>query len=278
MLDVRFFKNPRFSAASATITLTFAASFGATFLMTQYFQFLLGYSPLKAGVMITPVAVGMMVASPFAPGRVNRFGTKRVVVLGLTLVAISTGCSGSDTIMSSLLGGMLTRLGMGLGFGFTTAPVTESIMGSLPPSRAGIGSAVNDTTRQTGGAIGVAVLGTIFAARYHANIGKLLFLPPADRASARESIGTSLGTAKQLGGPSAQQLLRVAHNAFLSSLRLTYAVAVCVVVLAIGVAWRFLPARAAATVHIAPYDRSPANPPDSDVLEGLEIGIENIAD
>jgi len=278
MLDVRFFKNPRFSAASATITLTFAASFGATFLMTQYFQFLLGYSPLKAGIMITPVAVGMMVASPFAPGRVNRFGTKRVVVFGLVLVAISTGCSGSDTIMSSFVGGILTRLGMGLGFGFTTAPVTESIMGSLPPSRAGIGSAVNDTTRQTGGAIGVAVMGTIFAARYHASIGRLLFVPPESRATARESIGTSLGTASHLGGRSGQELVRAAHTAFLSSLRVTYAVAVVMVSCAIAVAWRFLPAQAPTYPGVAPYDSGAGTSPDADVLEGLEIGIENISD
>jgi len=278
MLDVRFFKNPRFSAASATITLTFAASFGATFLMTQYFQFLLGYSPLKAGIMITPVAVGMMVASPFAPGRVNRFGTKRVVVFGLVLVAISTGCSGSDTIMSSFVGGILTRLGMGLGFGFTTAPVTESIMGSLPPSRAGIGSAVNDTTRQTGGAIGVAVMGTIFAARYHASIGRLLFVPLESRATARESIGTSLGTASHLGGQTGQELVRAAHTAFLSSLRVTYAVAVVMVSCAIAVAWRFLPAQAPTYPGAAPYDSSAGTPPDADVLEGLEIGIENISD
>ncbi|MFI5042403.1 MAG: MFS transporter [Acidimicrobiales bacterium] len=278
MLDVRFFKNPRFSAASATITLTFAASFGATFLMTQYFQFLLGYSPLKAGIMITPVAVGMMLGSPFAPGRVNRFGTKRVVMFGLMLVAISTGCSGSDTIMSSFTLGLLTRFGMGLGFGFTTAPVTESIMGSLPPSRAGIGSAVNDTTRQTGGAIGVAVMGTIFAARYHAEIGKLLFVPSASRAAARESIGTSLDAARKIGGPTGQQLVRAAHTAFLSSMRITYAVAVLMVGGAIVVAWRFLPAQAPSYAHVAPYDSGPAEPPDSDLLEGLEIGIENISD
>jgi EmrB/QacA subfamily drug resistance transporter len=276
MLDVRFFKNPRFSAASATITLTFAASFGATFLMTQYFQFLLGYSPLKAGIMITPVAVGMMVASPFAPGRVNRFGTKRVVMFGLLLVAISTACSGSDVIMSSFVGGMLTRLGMGLGFGFTTAPVTESIMGSLPPSRAGIGSAVNDTTRQTGGAIGVAVMGTIFAARYHAEIGKLLFVPAGSRATARESIGTSLASAAHIGGTGGQELIRAAHSAFLSSMRVTYAVAVLMIFGAIGVAWRYLPAEAPTYAPPAPYDSNGAA--DSDHLEALEIAIENIVD
>ena len=270
MLDLRFFKNPRFSAASATITLTFAASFGATFLMTQYFQFLLGYSPLKAGLMITPVAVGMIVGSPFAPGVVNRFGTKRVVMFGLTLIAVSTACSGSDAIMSSFGGGMLTRLLMGIGFGFTTAPVTESIMGSLPRTRAGVGSAVNDTTRQTGGAVGVAVMGTVFAATYRANMGQLLFVPAASRAAARESIGTSLATAGHLGGATGQQLLAEAHAAFLTAMRLTYGVAVCIVLIAVFVAWRFLPARA--VVAPAPsYEREAAVATSADLVEGLEI-------
>jgi EmrB/QacA subfamily drug resistance transporter len=270
MLDIRFFKNPRFSAASATITLTFAASFGATFLMTQYFQFLLGYSPLKAGLMITPVAVGMILGSPFAPGVVNRVGTKRVVMFGLTLIAASTACSGSDAIMSSFAGGMLTRLVMGIGFGFTTAPVTESIMGSLPRTRAGVGSAVNDTTRQAGGAIGVAVMGTVFAASFRAHMGQLLYLPASSRAPARESIGTSLATAAHVGGSAGQQLLADAHSAFLSSMRLTYGVAVCVVLIALFIAWRFLPARAV-TASVASYEREPAVPPSPELLGGLEI-------
>jgi MFS family permease len=245
--------------------------------MSQYFQFLLGYSPLKAGLMITPVAVGMMLGSPFAPGRVNRFGTKRVVIFGLTLIAISTGCSGSDTIMSGLATGLLTRFVMGLGFGFTTAPVTESIMGSLPVSRAGVGSAVNDTTRQTGGAIGVAVMGTVFAAWYHTSIGRLLFLPIGLRAKAHESIGTSLDAATKVTGATRAELMRVARSAFLSSMRVTYTVAVVMVVCAVGVAWKFLPARAAAPVHVAPYDTHPLEP-EPDVLEGLELGIENVVE
>ena len=90
MLDVRFFANPRFSAASVTITLTYFALFGSTFLLTQYFQFVLGYSPLKAGFMTAPVAVGIMCAAPQASKVVERFGTKRVVVGGLLIVAIGT--------------------------------------------------------------------------------------------------------------------------------------------------------------------------------------------
>jgi EmrB/QacA subfamily drug resistance transporter len=252
MLDVRFFKNPRFSAASATITITFFALFASTFLLTQYFQFVLGYTPLKAAAMLTPVAVGLMVAAPLAPRFVQKIGTKRVVVAGLTLVAIGMACYGSNTIMSSFALGLLVRFVYGCGMGLTAAPVTESIMGSLPPSRAGVGSAVNDTARQTGGAVGVAVLGSIFAARYHAAMGSLAFVPAGTRGSAKESIGTSLEAAAKLPGATGAQLRDTAHAAFLSSMRLTYTIAVLIVGSAIFVAWRFLPARAAAEAEPAP--------------------------
>ena len=193
MLDLRFFKNPRFTAASATITMTFFALYGSTFLLTQYFQFVLGYSPLKAGMLTAPVAVGIMVTAPQAPKLVERIGTKLVVVLGLCIVATALLLYSSNTLMSSLLYGCLVRLMFGVGMGFTTAPATESIMGSLPKAKAGVGSAVNDTTRQTGGALGVAVIGSIFAFRYHSVVrpppglpaGRPGHGPRLDRAGAR---------------------------------------------------------------------------------------------
>ena len=120
--------------------------------------------------------------------------------------------------------GCCVRFVYGCGVGITTAPVTESIMGSLPRSRAGVGSAVNDTTRQTGGAVGVAVIGSLFAARYHAQIGSLSFLPAGVRQAARESIGTSLTEAAKQPAGAAQHLIDAAHAAFLSSMRLTYTV------------------------------------------------------
>jgi EmrB/QacA subfamily drug resistance transporter len=271
MLDVRFFKNPRFSAASATITLVFFALFGSTFLLTQYFQFILGYSPLKAGLMIAPLAIGMMVGAPLAPRLVERFGTKAVVVTGLCLVAASLVCYGSNSVMSNLGLGLFVRLFTGLGMGMTAAPVTESIMGSLPPSRAGVGSAVNDTTRQTGGALGVAVLGSIFAARYHAAIGRLLFVPADSRKSAAESIGTSLQAAARLGPDAKSQLVHAATEAYYSSMRLTYTVAAAIVGVAIVVAYRFLPARAATTAEETDLVHGSS-------LEGLRLGIDHVAD
>ncbi len=270
MLDVRFFKNARFSAASATITLTFFGFYASTFLLTQYFQFILGYSPLKAGVLIVPTAVGLMIGSPLAPRLVNRSGTKRVVVLGLSLVAIGMACYASNSIMSNFWLGSL-------GFGITSAPVTESIMGSLPPSRAGVGSAVNDTTRQTGGALGVAVIGSIFAARYHAEIGKLLFVPASVRAVAHESIGTSLQVAARLGRVTGGHLVSVATHAYLQSMRVTYAVSVTIILLAMVVAYRYLPARAQPGGGVEPGDVR-ALPSVDDDLERPPVVITGTAD
>jgi EmrB/QacA subfamily drug resistance transporter len=244
MLDLRVFKNPRFSAASATVTLTQFSLYASTFLLTQYFQFLLGYSPLKSGLMLTPVAIGLMVAAPQSPKFVIRFGTTRVVVFGLTMIAIATACYASDTLMSSFVIGFVIRGLYGLGLGIAMAPVTESIMGSLPPERAGVGSAVNDTTRQTGGALGVAVLGSVLLARYHSIFDSTKALPPKVVAAARDSVGTSFQVASKLHEPVAGQLRKVAHDAFLSSMRVSYAVGFLFIVVAAFVAWRFLPARA----------------------------------
>ncbi|HMC53277.1 MAG TPA: MFS transporter [Acidimicrobiales bacterium] len=273
MLDVRFFHNPRFSAASATITLTFFALFGSTFLLTEYFQFILGYSPLKAGMMMAPVAVGLMAGGPVSPRLVERWGTTRVVVTGLTVVACAMTSYASDTIMSSFSAGLFVRLLFGLGMGITAAPVTESIMGSLPPHRAGVGSAVNDTTRQTGGAVGVAVLGSVFAARYHAAIGQLGSVPQALRATARESIGTSLQVARGLDRPQAVALQRAAHHAFLASMRVTFGVGTAIVLVALTVAHRYLPARALAPVPAAEIE--PDAPEDEARHAPLVISVEN---
>jgi EmrB/QacA subfamily drug resistance transporter len=100
MLDVRFFRNPRFSAASGTITLVYFALFGSTFLLTQYFQFVLGYSPLKAGMMTAPVAIGLMAGAPNAPKLAHRYGTKLTVLGGLVLVMAGLLMYSSNTIMS----------------------------------------------------------------------------------------------------------------------------------------------------------------------------------
>jgi EmrB/QacA subfamily drug resistance transporter len=242
MLDIEFFRNPRFSAASIAIVLMTFAMYASTFLMTLYFQFTLGYSPVKTGLMMTPVALGMLTSAPQAARVVDRFGTKAVSTLGATIIAVCIAIYGSDAIMSSLTIGVPVRFLYGLGLGFSGPVLTESIMGSLPRDRAGVGSAVNDTTRQIGGALGVAVLGSIFAARYHQAMDHAAGIPTAVRAQARESIGTTLRVAARLDDNVLAARLREAGiDAFRTSMRVTYAIGATIIASTIYVVWRYLP-------------------------------------
>jgi EmrB/QacA subfamily drug resistance transporter len=246
MLDLRVFKNPRFSAASGVLTLTTFALYGSVFLLIQYFQFVLGYSPLKAGVLAMPVAIGLMVTAPNAPRLVNVWGTKKVVVFGLCIVSLGLLFYASNTVMSSFVGGALVRALFGIGLGFTTAPATESIMGSLPPGRAGVGSAINDTTRQTGGALGVAVLGSLFLALYHHYASNTSDLSRRAAHAVHDSVGTALSAARHLPAKQAAEVVNFSRNAFIEAMRLTYPIAAAIVMVAAVIAWRYLPAHAPA--------------------------------
>jgi EmrB/QacA subfamily drug resistance transporter len=161
LLDVRLFKDPRFTAASSTITVLFFALFGFLFLSTQYLQFVLGYSPSAAGVRVLPYAGAMIVCAPLSARLVASLGTKRVAIAGMLLFAAGLAVAASISTSSGYGRLAVAFLLMGAGMGLAGAPATESIMGSLPPERANIGSAVNDTTRELGGALGVAVVGSV---------------------------------------------------------------------------------------------------------------------
>ena len=244
MIDLRVFENARFSAASAVLTLTAFALYGSVLLLTQYFQFVLGYSPVEAGLLAMPVAAGMMITAPNAPRLVLRWGTKRVVVLGLTLVTAALLCYASDTIMASLLTGAIVRALFGIGMGFTMAPATESIMGSLPPSRAGVGSAVNDTTRQAGGALGVAIIGSTFAALYHHFTAHVRGVSGTAAVALHDSVGTALSAAQRLPAAQAHVVEHLARRGFIDAMHFAFPVAAAFVSIAAFVAWRYLPARA----------------------------------
>ena len=261
MLDVTFFRNPRFTAASATITLTFFALFGSTFLLTQFYQFVRDFSPLKAGMMTAPVALGIVIAGPSAPNLVRRIGTKYTVILGLLIVSVVLVSYASPTLTGSILWGSLIKVVFGLGMGTVMAPATESIMGSLPLAKAGVGSAVNDTTRQTGGALGVAVIGSIFAARYHHLITPPAGLPPAADAAIRDSIGRAQYVAAQPGVPPAmsQQIRDAAASAYIGGMQLAVCVGAAITLFAALIAYRYLPARATANSG-ADADLAPTSP------------------
>ncbi len=174
MLDVRFFENPRFSAASGAITLAFLALFGTIFLLTQYTQQVLGYSTVEAGAVFLPQSVVLMIFAPMSTRWVRKFGNKAVVATGLFILAAALALMATfqtDTAAWWVI--TITALSA-LGMAHVVAPATESIMGSLPRAKAGVGSAMNDTTRQVGGAVGVALLGSILASAFRPKVQDLL--------------------------------------------------------------------------------------------------------
>ncbi len=250
MLPVSIFRNLRFSAASVAITSAFFALFGFIFLITQYFQLVRGYGPLEAGVRTLPVAGSIAVASVLAPRIVSRVGTTAVVRTGLTLLASAFVWIAFrvevDTSYLEIAGQMVF---LGVGLGATTAPATESIMGSLSADKAGIGSAVNDTTRELGGTLGVAIIGSVFSSVYVSALdgagsdSTFAQLPPQAQELTRESVGAARIVANELGAGAAPYLAEV-NDAFLSGLGVGCLVAAAVAFSGAVFAGRFLPARA----------------------------------
>jgi EmrB/QacA subfamily drug resistance transporter len=248
MLRIEFFRNPRFSAASAAITMTFFALFGSVFLLTQHLQFVLGYSPLEAGFRVLPVAA-MIVTAPLSARIVERIGTKIVVTAGLLTVATGLWLLSTVDVASGygLVAASVAILGTGMGL--TMAPATESIMGSLPLAKAGVGSAMNDTTRMVGGALGVAVLGSILASSYGSAIEPALRgAPPQIAEAAGDSIGAATTIAARLG-PQGQGLFEAARSAFIDGMGDAVLVAAGVAAFAALLVLLFLPGRARGRVE-----------------------------
>jgi MFS transporter, DHA2 family, multidrug resistance protein len=252
MLNVRFFANARFSAASINVTLVFFALFGFIFLATQYLQFVLGYSAFDAGVRTLPFAFALMVMAPLSSKTVQWFGTKRVVVTGMVVFASGLIVASSSTVSSGYPRVMLAMILMGTGMGLSVAPATESIMGSLPLHQAGVGSAVNDTSREVGGALGVAIVGSMLSSLYSTNLnGKLPPTVPGQvRDAADQSVGAALQVSAQLGRVGAP-LADAARESFVYAMSRASLVTAAVALVGALLAWRFLPARAA-EVHDLP--------------------------
>jgi EmrB/QacA subfamily drug resistance transporter len=255
MLQLSFFENPRFSAASVAITMVFFAMFGTVFLNTQYLQFVLGFSPLEAGFRVMPVAT-MIIAAPLSARFAERFGTKRVVTTGLTIVAVAMSILATITVDTGYGRVAIALAILGIGMGTAMAPATESIMGSLPLAKAGVGSAMNDTTRQIGGALGVAILGSILASYYSNAMAPVVANLPAELAQvAGDSIGGAVAVASQIG-EAGTQLVDAASAAFIGGMEIAVWVAAGVVLLGAVITYLFLPARAleVAEVRAVPAD------------------------
>ncbi|MEV0279313.1 MFS transporter [Streptomyces sp. NPDC050610] len=251
-IDVRYFRNPAFSAAVSSIALVFFALMGVTFFIVFYTQSVRGYTPLESGLLILPLAAAQMLFAPRARLVVDRFGARAVCTTGMLLVAVTMAgflLLGTDTPIWVLE--VLFFL-QGTGMAHIMPPATVSIMQSLPREKAGSGSAVNNTFRQVGGALGVAVLGSVLSTTYRAGIeDKLGAVPPQVRHAAGESIEATLGVAERMG-PAGKALVGPANDAFIHAMHVTVVGSAAVAVLGAIVVAVFLPGRAKAAAAPGP--------------------------
>ncbi|MFF0432498.1 MFS transporter [Streptomyces sp. NPDC004327] len=245
-LDVSYFRKPAFSAAVAAIALTFFALMGVTFFSAFYLQSVRGYSALQSGLLILPLAVAQMIFAPRARLVVERFGVKAVCTAGMIAVAVGLGAFAffeADTPLWIL---EVVFFLQGAGMAHIMTPVTVAVMQALPREKAGSGSAINNTFRQVGGALGVAVLGSVLSTTYRGEIEKHLgALPAGARDAAGESIEATLAVAEKIG-PAGRALVAPAHEAFLDAMHVTALGSASVAVIGAIVVALFLPGRAPA--------------------------------
>jgi predicted MFS family arabinose efflux permease len=244
MLDVRVFRNARFSAASVSIAFMFFALMGVVYFLTTYVQTVLGYGTLDTGVKMLPIAGGMIVASRLSVVVAGRLGTKVAVAGGLGIVAVALAqfaTFGVDTAYGPIAAALTT---MGLGIGLAMSPATEAIMGALPRAKAGIGSAMNDVVREVGGTLGIAVLGSVLTSSYGSAMGDdVAGLPGSAAAGATDSVGAAHEIAAHVGGATGERLLAASNQAFVHGMQTTATLAAVAAVVGAVIALALLPAR-----------------------------------
>jgi MFS family permease len=225
--------------------------------MTQYLQFVLGFSAFQAGLAIGPVALVLLITAPFSAVLARRIGTKSVVVPGLLLIAAGLGFLSQTTVDDGYRWCLPFFLLIGCGVGLALAPSTDSVMGSVPTEEAGVGSATSDTSLQVGGALGVAVLGTALNLRYQHLLSALIShhtMPPAIHDIILGSLGGALHVATRLPGPTGTALADAARRSFVSGMDLGLLIASIVVAAAACVVLLALPQR-------PPPPATPTQPP-----------------
>ncbi|MFE4642956.1 MFS transporter [Streptomyces sp. NPDC056652] len=240
-IDISYFRKPAFAAAVAAIALVFFALMGVTFFSAFYLQSVRGYSALQSGLLILPLAAAQMIFAPRARLVVDRFGARAVCTAGMLLVAAGLAAFalfGADTPVWVLC---LVFFVQGTGMAHIMPPVTVAVMQALPREKAGSGSAINNTFRQVGGALGIAVLGSVLSATYRGGIeGHLDAVPAGARDAAGESIEATLGVAEKMG-PAGRPLISSAYDAFLDAMHVTALGSAAVALIGAVVVALFLP-------------------------------------
>jgi MFS family permease len=215
LLDIRLFRHSAFGLSALVVTLTFFAMMGAFFGMSQIFQLVMGYGAFKSAIAFFPVMLPMMILCPMVPKIADRVGTKWTVASGLLLISAGFLFMSQwpvDVQYWHFLAGGAVVVGMAL----VMTPATNMMMAAVPKNRSGMGSAINDTTRELGGALGIAVLGSMISSGYTSKIADAgVTLPDALRTTAELSLAAALSVAEGLGAQGAA-FAEQARAAFMS--------------------------------------------------------------
>jgi EmrB/QacA subfamily drug resistance transporter len=266
MMPMKLFKNMSFTGANVALTLVMFAMFGALFFMGQYFQSVQGYSPLQAGLRILPMAPVLMIMAVSSARIARSIGVKLSVGIGILLAAIGlfyfAQIARVDTPYWEILIGMVV---LASGMAMAMSPATNSIMGSVPVNKAGVGSAMNNTLRQVGGALGVAVLGTLMNKTYVADVNTALAgnpqggLPPQALDTIRSGIQAAHLVAERLGNTAlARNIIDVTNKAFVAGMNDALVVGAIIMAVAALVTFIILPSR----IHPADADKQPGQAPN----------------
>jgi len=249
MLNIAFFRRRRFSAAVCSVGLVMFGLFGALFVLTQYLQLSLGYSALQAGVRVLPAAGAIAVIAPVSTAAVRAIGTRFTVAAGLLIIAVGLwqlSTASTATTYAGILPGMIL---LGVGAALTIPAATESVMGSLPGGHTGVGAATNGAFLQTGGALGVAVIGSLLNTRYQDHVTSALAsshiaIPHAVLETILGSLAGALAVAGRVGGLLGTALTQLARSSFISGMDLGLATGACVAAAGCVIALIALPSRA----------------------------------
>lgn len=243
MLDIHLFRNARLSAGAGAVGIVFMAMLGTMFLITQYLQFVRGYSPLDTGLRLVPLALGFMIGAPLSAALVSNLGSRKVISGGMFVVAVAIGSMAVLDLTTSywILGVLL--LVTGIGMANAMAPATDAVMAAVPEAQAGVASALNDTTRQVGGALGVAIYGSILNSAYASGLTDAVAGLPADISdAASNSIGGALQVAGSVGGVVGTDLVNAAGSSFVDAQSIVYLVTAGAALVGGVLVARFMPA------------------------------------
>ena len=259
LVDLRIFTSRAFSTAAASVTVIFFALFGSLFVLTQYLQLVLGYSPLSAGLRALPFAVAIGAMSPLSPILAKRFGTRLIIPAGMALMGLGLLDLSTVGVHTSYPPIALAVAIMGAGMGMVMAPASTIIMTTVPSHQAGAGSAINDTIREVGGSLGIAIVGSLAAALYRSRLSDMLIArhaPGLIAHTAAGSIAAADSVGRHVGGAAGRDLIGAAHSAFVnamaSGVRVAAAVALVSAVAAVFALPRSRTLVAAGTARPAP--------------------------